>query len=1154
MSNKGQDILSLGINIDSFSEDKKRLLNDYISLFEKLSKYDGKVYNPVLGSGLSEFNSSLIQTSKLIDEINNKFSSIGKSVSQGSNQSKQITDLTLAMKEYEKQANKNSELNAKLSISTSDVAKQNAILKLQLSEVAKELVNEAKQISNSSQAKISSKQKSEEYRQEQLRVVSVLRQLAIEQDEESKRLKKDEKSLAIQRTKEYRREQMRVVESLRQLAREQDKESSRNKSLLSDYDKLKIAVKEQADAYSNLYYTKGKDHPETKAALAEYSATSGIITDINQRLNDANGSSVLFAGGLRDLFSQLRIIAYILPGIGIAGIFNLAYDAIGNVVEELGLFNNEIVKAAKNENLLSEAVADQINLFKGLYQVLGEISYVDKFSQERLGKDLEFAKTRGTAKDITLPADINNANIAFLNSEKELKEAFGSENNIVPELKKRSEAIKELSKELSSLNQVDAEISRIRSKKNPTYNELKFIDDYGKTDEEKKSLRESLNNRLNNEKEKFGILLEISKKYYSDLDNLENLKAEKFKFDLDEERKKVYETSKSNISVSIDENSKIYEDEINSEKRKLEALKSIKSEKDKLAKVELENVTTNISSTQKEKDIAQSVYNNTLSLNKSQFEKDRILLEDEYYQRRIKALTQISKDEVEKNAIRNEKLFKDDNQSLSERLNAYSKYIVQKQQLQDLEFLKDIERRGLKADDPTVKKELEALRSSKNMQQSNIQADAERQVYEIVSSSLKKELKLIIDINNEKDSINKVAYANELRKLNDLFEQRKLLYKKYKEDIESTQKKFKVSGPEEDIVKDKENISRLDSQKSKLLNLKKSADSNVDDANAKLEYAKSSGEGVLRAQKNYDIAVGNQIAINDAIFNLEKESAAAREKLKDDELARELARIQRLIDAEKEKQRKRSEYLKAFEQIEKAIYNAVKTIGDRQFDEESKKIDEKRQITREQYDDEIAAIDKSSLSNKDKTALDIQLNAQKEQSDKNLAKEQKKIAHDKAVFDKELAIAHIILSTSEAVAENIAVPVLAAAAFVAGMAELAVASSVDIPSYKYGTGPMKHPGGLARYGEDGTELIKEPGKNPYLVFSETISNLPVGTEVIPIDNTKYNLYKNDRESISWDQIKFLAKALKPKDNPNIVNNKIVIDLGFESYKKDILGI
>ncbi len=39
-----------------------------------------------------------------------------------------------------------------------------------------------------------------------------------------------------------------------------------------------------------------------------------------------------FLGGARSAFSAIRQLAYILPGIGIAGIFNLAFEAISNLV------------------------------------------------------------------------------------------------------------------------------------------------------------------------------------------------------------------------------------------------------------------------------------------------------------------------------------------------------------------------------------------------------------------------------------------------------------------------------------------------------------------------------------------------------------------------------------------------------------------------------------------------------------------------------------------------------------------------------------------------------------------------------------------------------------------------------------------------------
>ncbi len=63
-------------------------------------------------------------------------------------------------------------------------------------------------------------------------------------------------------------------------------------------------------------------------------------------------------GPLNAMYGSIRQIAYILPGLGIAGIFGLAFSAIGSAAKEMGIFGEKTGDAAEaakklNEELLS---------------------------------------------------------------------------------------------------------------------------------------------------------------------------------------------------------------------------------------------------------------------------------------------------------------------------------------------------------------------------------------------------------------------------------------------------------------------------------------------------------------------------------------------------------------------------------------------------------------------------------------------------------------------------------------------------------------------------------------------------------------------------------------------------------------------------------
>ncbi len=63
-------------------------------------------------------------------------------------------------------------------------------------------------------------------------------------------------------------------------------------------------------------------------------ATTSFGNSMKKAANDSGG----FFSGLRSGFGIIRQLAYILPGLGIAGIFNIIFQSIGNAVEAMGIF------------------------------------------------------------------------------------------------------------------------------------------------------------------------------------------------------------------------------------------------------------------------------------------------------------------------------------------------------------------------------------------------------------------------------------------------------------------------------------------------------------------------------------------------------------------------------------------------------------------------------------------------------------------------------------------------------------------------------------------------------------------------------------------------------------------------------------------------
>jgi hypothetical protein len=79
-------------------------------------------------------------------------------------------------------------------------------------------------------------------------------------------------------------------------------------------------------------------------------------------------------------------------------------------------------------------------------------------------------------------------------------------------------------------------------------------------------------------------------------------------------------------------------------------------------------------------------------------------------------------------------------------------------------------------------------------------------------------------------------------------------------------------------------------------------------------------------------------------------------------------------------------------------------------------------------------------------------------------------------------------------------------------------------------------------------LIKEPNKSPWIAYTETISYLPKGTQVIPMSAT---IKDNDAtKGLGWEQVKYLGAVIKKSNKQvnNVINTPPpVLNIDFDVY-------
>lgn len=1115
-----QDIISLGIDISSFNSQKEETLNKFIYLFNQLEKMDGKVISPVLGTGLAEFNKTITETSAILKDINDKLNAL-----TGTNQN--VTNTTKGTTKAVK------ELNA-------EQAKQ----KVQAQESNRIMMDNARAQNTLAQqraADAAAKRKDAEDEKKRIKDIA----------DKKRQAARDE----LRDIREARRAKVDKAIADRDAARATRDEANATKYLTDELRILKDRQAQQGKDYANAFIAEGGkkgrgESPQSKMLLAEYEATSTVINKIEGNLAKAGSTANKFGRVLNDAFSQVRTLAYILPGLGIAGIFNIAFEAIGKAADELGVFNSRADQLLEYQKSLNSLLLEQIKLNEKLFDTNKELNTQ---TDGRLSRSqmLDINTARGIDPGNALQQKLNTNRLDLDKTTAEIMARGLSPESLKSDLNNRLTVIRTYTDQIEALDKkIVARLDPRKKAQDPKRRgDIQFDSkNMGASTEQLQAQKEVLKGKKD--------LLEQGYKtdeaYLQKFSDLQaeyfKLDAERVKFNEDEKRREYTETQKARLDAQIDTSQAILNDEINTQKQKQAALKSIRNDQLAGVDVELNNVLSDRTVGLADRNIAiQKAASDRIKIQTSYNEK-LINLNDDYRMRYLKAQEGIDKALFNQVAVANEKVFNNEQKSLKERLAAYNEYIKQRQAMQNLEFNLSIETRRLKSSDPSAKKEIEELRGQREEQKANIQADAEAKVYEIIRDSIQKQLNLITEGNQVEEKKYTAQYARELEIVNKSFEDKKISYKKYRAERNRIDVDFGRASLDAQIRDDKEEIEQLRKFLLEQIKLKQQAEEELESAKIAKSFVETEGgteSEKLSATKRVDEAQGAVNAFTEVIGNTEVQLGKSKEELEADRLKRAKIMMEEDIN-------NRKNWAKAIGQIEESLYRTIKRVSDenyRQRHEANKLIFDEQM---RQIDAEADAIDDSSLSAKNKAALDIQLAAEKQQRQENFAREERKLKHDQAVFDRNLAIAHIIFNTAEAVTALLEVPPLAIAAGVAGAAELVVASQVDIPSYAEGTGQKPHPGGYARTGEDGVEIIKEPYKVPYLVFRENISYLPKGTDVIPIqdDLDMSTAPKAD----GWDQIRWLAKKLKPKQTATNVTNNIIIDLGFETYKaKKLFG-
>lgn len=208
--------------------------------------------------------------------------------------------------------------------------------------------------------------------------------------------------------------------------------------------------------------------------------------------------------------------------------------------------------------------------------------------------------------------------------------------------------------------------------------------------------------------------------------------------------------------------------------------------------------------------------------------------------------------------------------------------------------------------------------------------------------------------------------------------------------------------------------------------------------------------------------------------------------------------LKKVLDAEKAKQDAAKNTVDTIGGVYDKVTSTIGSALDNQVTAQKNAIQAQIDEVNRKKDADIEAENDTLDSASDKAAKIAVINQRAQDDNARLAQQQKDLDIKKAKFDKIVAIGNIILNTAKAIVADLETPWKIAFDAAVGAAQLAIAASAPIPTYKDGT--MNHPGGPMIVGDGGrSELMELPDGSMYVTprSNTYVPDAPAGTIVYP---------------------------------------------------------
>lgn len=1101
------NLIPIGIDIPKLEADKEAAKAILRELYAELTKFSELKVSPINITGLSELNASIAATNQAMATLKTTVSEFG-----------------LAMQQYNRTADAVATTQAKISVASSQEAKDLAALKVQLAELNKQNLENAKndnaiiqnKLLHSTQAKaLADKEKQD------LASITILRK-------QNADAQKREDAERIANDRKLKESQQQKIKS--------DQEEARNILALSnDYQLLLTRQKELQSQYAQLFASGLGKTDAGKSVLQDLGEVNGVLSTIDKNLETAgSGGATTFARALTSGLSSLRTIAYILPGIGIAGIFNVAFEAIQSVFDGVDNVHKSMQQIIEDQQKYNQLLKEEDDLLKQIDSDEERRAKSSKISISTQDITQKFAQEHGQSPEASAQGDLNISEREYTVVQSRVLREFGDYKNLQKAIDNNLKQLEVLEK---SVEQLDAKRKVINTKAAPKSetNPLKGITANDRDDKALDALITLRKSQFTQLQDATKDNQELLDKYLEGEKQFGDKKITQEKLIYDQERQKNLDLAKQQSEDEINAQKIILNRQLSTQQERIDAINKIKEASDNRVLAENQFIQSNRDLSPKEKEVSTDKTIKALIQNKKEANEQIDAVDREFYERRSQANENALQSEIVQDQVANEQIFKDQAKTYNDRFVALQKYLEDRRTAiqVDFEFQKDKAEREIPKD--LLPSKIEEITKNRDQKLAEVTNNVQQEIYSIVDTWYKKQFDLIVGSKDKQILETVRAEAKELKDLNDSYAAKSISYEKYWRRRKEIEKKYAVATPEEQLENDKNKLSNLLSLRGELdskINFTREQFINADTP----EKAKEKGlelDDLLEKRKELDVQIIDQ-----------------QKKTDDESLKLELA-----------KNKKTEENKKAFYanliKLERELFRLTKQIVDESYQYRIDKLEAQNKAYDEQVDREKDAITRSTLNEKDKNAYEIQLEAQKTAADKKAADEEKKLKHDQAVFDKKINIAEIITSTSLGVAKTLAdgggfaIP-LAISVGALGAVALATALAASIPSYAKGGKHQKE--GFAIFAEAGySELVKEPNKPAWVATRPTIGWLPSGTELMPMYDTPTVSERKYKDN-SWEQTMFLAKTISrsTKRTNNTIKANINISFKDIEYKNRII--